>query len=60
MRQQATRNRPRPWYDRHWEIMQFQWREMHRLNMANPAVPAQQPTSMDIQNSARVEGGTSQ
>ena len=60
MRQQATRNRPRPRYDRRRETMQVQRREMHRPNMANPGVPAQQPTSMDSQNSARVEGGTSQ
>ena len=60
MRQQVTRNRPRPRYDRRRETMQVQRREMHRPNMANPRVPAQQPTSMDSQNSARVEGGTSQ
>ncbi|KAF3947538.1 hypothetical protein CMV_026340 [Castanea mollissima] len=60
MRQQATRNRPRPRYDRRRETMQVQRREMHRPNMVNPGVPAQQPTSMDSQNSARIEGGTSQ
>lgn len=52
MRQQATRNRPRPRYDRRRETMQVQRREaVQRPNMANPGAPAQQPTSIDTQNS---------
>lgn len=54
MRPQTSRNRPRPRYDRRRETMQVQRREgMQRQNMAHDqGAPAQQPTSMDSQNSA--------
>ncbi|XP_059457655.1 multiple organellar RNA editing factor 3, mitochondrial [Corylus avellana] len=54
MRPQTSRNRPRPRYDRRRETMQVQRREgMQRQNMAHDqGAPAQQPTSMDRQNSA--------
>lgn len=54
MRQQATRSRPRPRYDRRRETMQVQRREtMQRQNMPQgQGVPAQPPTSMDSQNSS--------
>ncbi|XP_031277164.1 multiple organellar RNA editing factor 3, mitochondrial [Pistacia vera] len=57
-RQQNTRNRPRPRYDKRREAMQVERREpMQKQNWSqNQTAPMQQPTSMNNQNSAQGGG----
>ncbi|XP_044498660.1 multiple organellar RNA editing factor 3, mitochondrial-like [Mangifera indica] len=57
-RQQNSRNRPRPRYDRRRETMQVERREpMQRQNWSqNQTAPMQQPISMNNQNSAQGGG----
>ncbi|KAL3577507.1 hypothetical protein D5086_019011 [Populus alba] len=58
-RQQQTRNRPRPRYDRRRETMQVERREtVQRQNWSqDPRPPVKQPASDNVQNSTQGGGG---